>query len=51
VLALGSGFPGDCLRLLADLHPDSINHALQVGLQPVRLLRQLVPGRRGDRLR
>jgi hypothetical protein len=26
--------PGDCLRLLADLQPDSIDHALQVGLQP-----------------
>jgi hypothetical protein len=30
-------FPGDCLRLLADLDPDSINHALQVGLQPPAL--------------
>jgi hypothetical protein len=29
--------PGDCLRLLADLHPDSIDHALQVGLQPPAL--------------
>ena len=30
-------FPGDCLRLLADLDPDSIDHALQVGLQPSAL--------------
>jgi hypothetical protein len=33
----GQQFPGDCLRLLADLHPDSIDHALQVGLQPPAL--------------
>jgi hypothetical protein len=33
----GQQFPGDCLRLLADLDPDSIDHALQVGLQPPAL--------------
>jgi hypothetical protein len=29
--------PRDCLRLLADLDPGSIDHALQVGLQPPAL--------------
>jgi hypothetical protein len=33
----GQQFPGDCLRVLADLDSDSFDHALQVGLQPSAL--------------